>query len=132
MILRFALAALLLAGPASAREVSCAEATNQADMNDCAAESWGDADARLNEVYKEALALLASWDADLPQAERGGAEKLREAQRAWIPFRDAACAVEGWPMRGGSAEPLLVYGCLAKLTEQRISDLEGLLEYQNY
>ena len=83
-------------------------------------------------AYYQLADILRQRIADLPQAERGGAEKLREAQRAWIPFRDAACAVEGWPMRGGSAEPLLVYGCLTKLTEQRISDLEGLLEYQNY
>ena len=107
----------------------CSEAVTQSDMNNCAVAGWEAEDARLNAVYPKAMALLKSWDEGLPEAERGGAARLREAQRAWITYRDAACEVAGWPMRGGSAEPLLVYGCMTELTRERVEDLESLLEY---
>lgn len=132
---RFSMIALLafagFVGQAQAQEIDCATAMVQADLNQCAAAEWEVADQLLNQRYKEAMALLREWDADLPDTLKGGAESLREAQRAWITYRDAACAAEGYPMRGGSAEPLLVYGCKARLTEARTKDLEGLLDYDN-
>ena len=77
--------------------------------------------------------LLKGWDADLPEAERGGAAALKEAQRAWISFRDKACEVEGYAMKGGSAEPLLVYGCMRQLTEDRTGQLTGFVDsYGNF
>jgi uncharacterized protein YecT (DUF1311 family) len=53
---------------------------------------------------------------------------LREAQRAWITFRDKACEAEGFAMRGGSAEPLLVYGCMRQLTEERTGHLTVMVQ----
>lgn len=114
--------------PAAAQEVDCASAMAQQDLNLCAQQDWQRADAGLNAAYRQAADLLARWDADLPEAERGGAVALRDAQRAWVTFRDAACTAEGFPMRGGSAEPLLVYGCMARLTAQRATDLWTLAE----
>ncbi|WP_112312349.1 lysozyme inhibitor LprI family protein [Pseudogemmobacter bohemicus] len=134
-MIRFSMIALMAfaggVGQAQAQEIDCATAMVQADLNQCAAAEWEAADQLLNQRYKEAMALLRDWDADLPDTLKGGAEALREAQRAWITYRDAACAAEGYPMRGGSAEPLLVYGCKARLTEARTKDLEGLLDYDN-
>ena len=117
-----------LSFPAAAQEIDCANAVTQQDMNQCAYNDWEAADADLNAAYKRAMALLQHWDADLPQAEQGGAKALKEAQRAWITFRDKACEAEGYAMTGGSAEPLVVYGCLATLTRQRTQDLLYLVE----
>lgn len=114
--------------PAAAQEVDCATAMAQADLNACAYEDWETADAALNDAYQEAMALLETWDANLPEDEQGGAEALREAQRAWITFRDQACAAEGYAMKGGSAEPLLVYGCMRLLTEERTNHLTSMVE----
>jgi uncharacterized protein YecT (DUF1311 family) len=51
--------------------------------------------------------------------------KLREAQRAWIVFRDAHCTVEGYDQaRGGSMEPMVYHGCRARLTRERTRQLE--------
>lgn len=131
-------AALLAAGlalcalPAAAQEVDCANAMTQADMNQCAQAEWEAADHALNSAYKAAMALLRQWDDELPTELKGGADNLRLAQRAWITFRDAACAVEGYPMRGGSAEPLLVLGCMTRLTEARTADLQALVEFGDY
>ena len=117
----------VLAAPAAAQQVDCAKAMAQLELNWCAEQSWQAADAELNAAYKEAMALLQSWDADLPKAERGGAEALKQAQRSWITFRDKACEAEGYAMHGGSAEPMLIYGCRAQLTRDRTAQLRGLV-----
>ena len=114
--------------PAAAQEVDCANAMAQADLNACAYQEWDAADADLNAVYRQAMALLQDWDANLPADEQGGAKALKEAQRAWITFRDKACEAEGYAMKGGSAEPLLVYGCMRVLTEERTAHLTGMVE----
>ncbi|MFO1202936.1 MAG: lysozyme inhibitor LprI family protein [Tabrizicola sp.] len=114
--------------PAAAQEIDCANAMAQMEMNQCAYQDWEKADARLNAVYKQAVALLKDWDGNLPKDEQGGMEALKEAQRAWITFRDKACEAEGYAMKGGSAEPLLIYGCMRQLTEERVNHLQGMLE----
>ena len=114
--------------PAAAQDIDCANAVTQQDMNQCAYADWESADAKLNAAYKRAMAVMTQWDADLPEAEQGGAAALKEAQRAWITFRDKACEAEGYAMKGGSAEPLLVYGCMRLLTEERTAHLTGMVE----
>lgn len=126
---RFALAAqFCLAGPAAAQSVDCSQAMAQQDLNQCAYADWEAADAQLNAAYQEAMGLLKAWDARLPANERGGADLLLSAQRAWITFRDNACAAEGYAMKGGSAEPLLVYGCMRLLTLERTNHLTAMVE----
>lgn len=116
-----------LALPAAAQEIDCAHAVAQADLNQCAYAEWEAADAILNSAYREAMVLMKAWDRDLPQDESGAADALKEAQRAWIAFRDKACEAEGYAMKGGSAEPLLVYGCMRQLTEDRTGQLVAML-----
>lgn len=106
---------------------SCANPVTQSEMNICSMELWQQADGELNSAYKAALARAKIWDEELPRELKGAEESLRTAQRAWITFRDAACEVEGFPMRGGSAEPLLVNGCLTRLTEERSRALRTLV-----
>lgn len=121
--------AALAPAQAQAQSDACDEAVTQSAMNQCAQEAWAAEDERLNEAYQAAMAVLRQWDADLSPEAAGGAAKLREAQRAWLTFRDAGCAAEGFAMRGGSAEPLLVYGCLERVTGERADALESLAEY---
>jgi uncharacterized protein YecT (DUF1311 family) len=120
--------ALALALPASAQQVDCSNAITQLDLNNCAAQDWEEADARLNEVYAETLAVLQEADASYPISGDSEEDRLRAAQRAWIAYRDANCDSAGYPMRGGSAEPLLTYGCLRRMTEDRIAELKALTE----
>jgi len=120
--------AMLAAVPAAAQDIDCATAEAQQDLNWCAEQDWQAADADLNAAYQAAKAALDSWDAELSPELQGGAQALLQAQRAWITYRDAACTAEGFPMRGGSAEPLLVYGCMSRLTAQRATDLWTLAE----
>lgn len=122
------LAALCLSGlAATAQDIDCRNTMVQMELNQCAADEWEVADARLNEAYQNAMAMVKAWDARLPAAERGGAEALRAAQRAWIVFRDQGCAAEGYAMKGGSAEPLVLYGCLRSVTLDRARQLEDMV-----
>jgi uncharacterized protein YecT (DUF1311 family) len=112
--------------PAIAQD--CANAMDQMTLNQCAYQDWEEADARLNAVYKRVVASYSQMDQGLPPEYGSAVKTLRDAQRAWIAFRDKACEAEGFAMRGGTAEPLLVYGCMRVLTEERISHLTGMLD----
>lgn len=126
------LAALLLGlaapVPAQAQDLDCSNPVTQLEMNQCAYEDWQAADAALNLAYKDAMAMLKDWDEYLEEGDIPASDALRDAQRAWITFRDKACEAEGYAMRGGSAEPLLVNGCLARLTNERTTHLRDLVE----
>ena len=119
---------MLPAMPVAAQSIDCSNTMVQFELNQCAEAEWQAADARLNDIYQRAKALLEEWDANLPTDERGGADALLQAQRAWITFRDNACTAEGYAMKGGSAEPLLVYGCMRVLTEERANHLQGMVD----
>ena len=118
--------AVLLAGTAQAQEMDCSLAETQQEMNLCAQQDWQAADDVLNAAYAKAMILKNNIDAELADEEKGAVRNLRRAQRVWVEFRDAACAAEAYMMHGGSAQPLLTYGCMARLTTARALDLEQL------
>ena len=115
--------ALAAAAPAFAQEVDCANAMAQMEMTFCAEQDWQRTDRDLNDAYKAAMAQMKSVDAALPKDQQGAAGHLKAAQRAWVTFRDEACAAEGYQMHGGSAEPMVIYGCRASLTRERAAGL---------
>lgn len=126
---RFAVPALLLAAlplTAAAQDVDCAKAEAQVELTFCAEQDWNDADAKLNDAYKRAMEVMKAVDANLDTADRGAADSLRAAQRAWVTFRDATCAAEGWSYHGGSAEPMVIYACRARVSDARADELDNM------
>lgn len=125
------LLALALQGSldAQAREHQCNDAQTQMDMNFCAEIDFERADAELNAAWREAVAGARAGDREIDRQsdQRPTVEaKMREAQRAWLIFRDAQCTVEGYgEARGGSMEPMVYSGCRARLTRERIVQLRG-------
>ncbi|WP_431300045.1 lysozyme inhibitor LprI family protein [Tabrizicola sp. BL-A-41-H6] len=120
---RLAALFIVLAAPVAGQEVDCTAAITQMEMNYCAEQDWSKADTGLNQAYQMAMADLKQALAERPEDLTKETTLLRDAQRAWIAFRDANCAVAGYPMRGGSAEPLLIYACLRGMTLARTEDL---------
>lgn len=99
-------------------KLECANPQTQMDMNACAAQDYQTADADLNSAWadlRQARGEDPSWDAIL------------EAQRLWIPFRDAHCEAEAAPYEGGSIQPLIRLSCLATVTNHRTTQLRDLL-----
>jgi uncharacterized protein YecT (DUF1311 family) len=125
-MIRLLLVFASLALPSGAETLSCANASNQMDLTKCAFDDWKAADADLNAAYQQVMTRLKAQDAELSDSQKGGPEALRDAQRAWITFRDKTCEAEGFAMRGGSAEPMVVGFCLGRLTRERTSHLAGM------
>lgn len=98
------------------------------EMRSCAGAEYETADAALNITYQQVRKSMKALDQDLPEAAKGAARSLLEAQRAWIKFRDASCETEGFLFRGGTMEPVMVLYCKGELTRQRTRQLEYLLE----
>ncbi len=122
------MALLFLPAAASAQEVSCADAVTQLDLTLCAERAWKLADEDLNLAYGFARTLMRQIDADLPAQDRQAEASLRAAQRAWITFRDAGCASEGFRVHGGSMEPMVVHACRERVTRARTEELRALAE----
>lgn len=104
----------------------CKEPQTQIEMNICAGVDYKAADAELNTIYNEAIAQMKELDTELTPVLNGAEKTLREAQRAWITYRDKACESHGFLARGGSMESMLTGNCLAVMTRQRINDLKAL------
>lgn len=106
----------LAAGAAAAEQTNCDTTMAQQGMNLCADRAFLAADAELNDAHADAVSCA--------QVVGGEAEALlRVAQRAWVPFRDAACKAEAYVFDGGSMQPMIFSYCLARLTEVRRAEL---------
>jgi len=77
-------------------------------------------DARLNATYQR---IMGSKD----YSENARTE-LREAQRAWIAYRQAACRAAGdLTAEGGTMSRVVAADCVLRMTAQRAGELEDLL-----
>jgi uncharacterized protein YecT (DUF1311 family) len=91
----------------------CDEAAPNA-QNICALYSSVSEDLKLNDAYQAMVGKLTDSVAR---------SKLRDAQRAWLSFRDASCRFESHGEAGLLAAQI-VNGCLATLTSQRRAELQ--------
>lgn len=105
----------------SPKKNPCAQAQTQIEMNDCAAKESRAADQKLNKLYAELAAKL--------EPER--LAKLKEAERAWIKFRDADCDFQSSLYKGGSIYPMIYNGCLTDNINHRLKQLEQMLKDEN-
>lgn len=100
--------------------VDCANASDQATMNQCAAQENKAADKELNTVYQQITARLKN--------NPDGKKLLVSAQRAWIGFRDAECKFSASGVAGGSVYPLIYNNCIASVTKTRTEALKQYLK----
>lgn len=105
---------LVTKGPAAD---PCKDPRTTIEMKECAAREYKEADAALNKAYKEAMARLTSKEQK---------DKLKEAQKAWIKFRDLHCESEYLTWEGGSFGGVAHTNCMTSLTRKRTAQLESL------
>jgi uncharacterized protein YecT (DUF1311 family) len=108
-----------------ADQTECMEtATTQLERNQCATSHLQAAEDELNRVYQ---AILSKYKDD-----REFLEKLRNAQRAWLTFRDAELEArfpfEDKQSHYGSGYPMCANLFLAQRTQERIKHLREWLE----
>jgi uncharacterized protein YecT (DUF1311 family) len=105
-------------------------------MNQCAALQYKIADASLNALYQR---LVAALEKDLAGARRDknpdqikycetGLLELKEAERAWIQYRDLHCKAAKQQFEGGSMSPAVWSACMKLVTEHRIAELKQAYE----
>lgn len=103
------------AWPCVAQPGDCANPTSQAAMNACSNDVAKKADAALNRTYAVVKSRLGA----------DGQIRLRDAQRAWLAFRDKECMFESSGADGGSVALMVADNCFTALTDQRTHALAG-------
>lgn len=110
------LAERVLSQPVRSPPKDCDSAPDRLGLELCAVAKFRDADAELNKVYQALM------------TRPGGDEKnralLREAQRAWLVYRDKTCAWESDLARGGTVATLYAVNCLNETTAARADSLK--------
>ena len=102
--------------------VDCENASDQATMNQCAAQQHAAADKELNALYQQITSRLKSN----PDSKK----LLIGAQRSWIAFRDAECKFSSAGVEGGSVYPLIYGNCTTELTKARVQTFKQYLKCQ--
>jgi uncharacterized protein YecT (DUF1311 family) len=120
-LLLAALAFLSLPGVALAQAKDCSNAATQMDMNFCAGAAQKSADDQLNKTYNTLVARIDGKDA---------LAQLRDAEKAWIVYRDRECTFESSATVGGSIHSMIVAQCLETMTRAREKELRRQLNCQ--
>jgi uncharacterized protein YecT (DUF1311 family) len=126
----FAGVALVLAAAAGEAPVDCSGALSTHDMLECNGRDFRQADAQLNALYPKVLkSLKDSYPPDAIRAAGGQdpVKDLRDAQRKWVAFRDANCRSLATVMLGGTGQAVIEGGCRARMTRERIKELQEFL-----
>lgn len=114
----------------------CGEQQSQAEMNRCAAWKYKKAEAALNARYE---ALIFDLEKDVNDARRKsdaymlkysetGLNELKDAERAWLRYRDLHCKAAEQRFEGGSMSPAVWSDCMQRVTEHRIDELTQAYE----
>jgi uncharacterized protein YecT (DUF1311 family) len=104
--------AVAAAAPACADELQECNQLDTVGIVECLQLKTAAWDARLNAAYRKAMEL----------AEDEQRERLREAQRLWLRYRDANCGYYG--ARQGSIRLIEAAECMRSMTESRTRELE--------
>ena len=108
-------------GQGTKKSDPCANAQTQAEMNDCAGKEYKTADAVLNQVYRQLVAMLD----DEEKAQ------LKEAQTAWLKYRDLNCDFVADQYKGGTIRPTIHGLCLADVTKNLTTELRNQIKDRN-
>ena len=121
-ILLFLLISLLITSASSAQELEskdpCEDAMTTVELQECLGQQYQQWDVKLNLVYKKIRSKLSV----------ARKTKLKEAQLAWIVFRDKSAEFEASEEEGGSLYSLVYLSVMAALTEQRVENLREILK----
>ncbi|MEG3842417.1 lysozyme inhibitor LprI family protein [Microcoleus sp. herbarium14] len=117
-------AGFLLPGQASnipvqiAQQPNCKSPQTTLDQNLCSSQEFQSSDRKLNQVYQQLQ----------PKINSKQKQKLIVAQRSWLKFRDETCDYEMGQFEGGTLAASTYVYCRARVTQERIKDLERYLQ----
>jgi uncharacterized protein YecT (DUF1311 family) len=91
------------------------------DTSVCLSRIHDRVDAELNATYQKAMKGLGNEDL----------QNLKDAERTWVAYRDAACKAEYGLWGGGSGGPNAHTMCVIRLTRQRTANLRNVYVRMN-
>jgi uncharacterized protein YecT (DUF1311 family) len=100
----------------------CADAQTQADMNICWGNEYKKADTKLNQTYQQLAAMLDDDEKT----------QLKNAENAWLKYRDTNCEFVADQYKGGSIRPMIAAICLADVTSNRTTELKNQIKDRNH
>ncbi len=109
-------AAILVVISASAQEDETKCCCTTVETNVCLAKVEKAVDSRLNDTYQLALKRLHDSTENV--------SNLRDTERKWLVYREAACNAESKLFKGGTIAPQTFSFCVVKLTKRRIADIK--------
>lgn len=116
------------ASATAAEEWICDKAMSNAETRQCADREYRKHDAELNRLYKKLLQ-DAAGQGDVQQGYGvPPLEALKQAQRAWVAFRDANCHWKSTSFYGGSGQSVIMSTCLAIATRDRVEELKNAMQ----
>ncbi len=101
-----------------AQQPNCKSPQTTLDQNLCSSQEFQAADKKLNQVYQQLQ----------PKLNSKQKQRLIVAQRSWLKFRDETCDYEMGQFEGGSVAASTYGYCRARVTKERVKDLERYLE----
>ncbi len=107
------LAVFLWTEPGRTGEPDCTQAISTAEMQTCANRLYQEADAELNQVYRQLIA-------QLPAHRK---TQLKASQQAWLAFRDKNAAFAAGVAEGGSMASLVEVMEVTAMTKSRTEQL---------
>jgi uncharacterized protein YecT (DUF1311 family) len=106
---------VIAADRAKPEAVTCNNAQSQMEMNNCASIDHDKSDAKLTATYRKLVDKL----------DDRAKVMLRDAERAWIVYRDKTCAFETSRTENGSVHGMIRTMCLTGMIEGRIKELDA-------
>ncbi|MGJ8603905.1 MAG: lysozyme inhibitor LprI family protein [Marivita sp.] len=113
-------------GQASGHCQNAPNGSTTVGIADCIQAETAEWDAILNEEYKATQAMNAKADAAGSSPVMDRTEALRDAQRAWIAFRDADCAARYAIWQDGTIRTVVGANCMMTMTASRAIDLRDM------
>lgn len=95
------------------------DTTSQFDMNQCTANQYRKADAKLNIVYGK---LMKSFQ------DATSGQNLRDIEKIWIQYRDLHCKDARSQYEGGSIAPAIWATCMTTTTNHRVEEIRAAYE----
>jgi len=93
----------------------CKDGDTTFEMKQCSAKKYKQADDELNKVYQQ---LMSKLD------DEGHKTALKNAQVAWLKYRDSNCDFESYLNRGGSIYSVIVTECKTSMTASRTREMK--------
>jgi len=136
MKLFFIAAFLVISGNSYANndEDPCKNPRNRMEFAACDKYKYKKEDARLNDVYSKLMSFSKSYF-NIGSSKTGQqtgdnvANKLREAQRTWIKYRDANCNYQYHTYYPGSHASKAAQKCKLMMTKTRADELQKQYDF---